>query len=78
MMAVWSAENRMVQVRLAKVWPAPGKTTFECPQADFNFICEVVVYSLPNPRMRRIEVSVYEASAPERRITSLNQLVLQE
>jgi len=26
MMAVWSAENRMVQVRLAKVWPAPGKT----------------------------------------------------
>ncbi|KQV55520.1 MULTISPECIES: type II secretion system minor pseudopilin GspI [unclassified Duganella] len=78
MMAIWSAENRMVQVRLAKVWPAPGKTTFECPQADFKFICEEVVYSLPNPRMRRIEVSVYEASAPERRITSLNQLVLQE
>jgi len=36
------------------------------------------VFTLPNPRMRRIEVSVYEASAPERRITSLSQLVLQE
>ena len=78
MIAIWSAENLMVLVRLAKVGPEPGKTTFECPQADLNFICEEAVITTPNPRMRRIEVSVYEASAPERRITTLNQLVLQE
>lgn len=78
MMATWSAENRLVQVRLAKGWPATGKTTFECPQADLNFICEEEVIASPNPRMRRVEVSVFEASAPERRIIKLVQLVLQE
>jgi general secretion pathway protein I len=78
MMATWSAENRLVQVRLARSWPAPGKTSFECPQADLNFICEEEVITSPNPRMRRVEVSVYEASVPDRRIIKLVQLVLQE
>ena len=78
MMAVWSAENRLVQVRLAKGWPATGKTSFECPQADLKFICQEEVIATQNPRMRRVEVSVFEASAPERRIIMLVQLVLQE
>lgn len=78
MMATWSAENRLVQVRLAKTWPATGKTTFECPQADLKLVCEEEVIASPNPRMRRVEVSVYEASAPQRRIIKLVQLVLQE
>lgn len=78
MMATWSAENRLVQVRLAKNWPATGKNSFECPQADLHFICEEEVIASPNPRMRRVEVSVFEASAPQRRIIKLVQLVLQE
>jgi len=78
MMATWSAENRLVQVRLARNWPATGKTSFECPQADLHFVCEEEVIASPNPRMRRVEVSVFEASAPERRIIKLVQLVLQE
>jgi general secretion pathway protein I len=78
MMATWSAENRLVQVRLAKSWPATGKTTFECPQGDLVLICEEEVLASPNPRMRRVEVSVFEASAPQRRIIKLVQLVLNE
>jgi len=78
MMATWSAENRLVQVRLAKVYPAVGKSSFECPQADLNLLCEEEVIQSPNPRMRRVEVSVYETSRPDRRIIKLVQLVLQE
>jgi len=78
MMATWSAENRLVQVRLSKLYPATGKTTFECPQGDLNLLCEEEVIQSPNPRMRRVEVSVFEASRPERRIIKLVQLVLQE
>jgi general secretion pathway protein I len=78
MMATWSAENRLVQVRLSKSWPATGKTTFECPQGDLQLICEEEVIASPNPRMRRVEVSVFEASAPQRRIIKLVQLVLNE
>ena len=78
MMATWSAENRLVQVRLARIWPAPGKTSFECPQADLKFICEEEVLPTQNPRVREVDVSVFEASTPERRIATLSQLVLQE
>jgi general secretion pathway protein I len=78
MMATWSAENRLVQVRLAKLYPAVGKTSFECPQGDLNLLCEEEVIQSPNPRMRRVEVSVYQVSRPDRRIIKLVQLVLQE
>ena len=78
MMATWSAENRLVQVRLNREFPSVGKRTFACPQGDLHLICEEEVLSSPNPLLRRIEVSVFEAEAPERRIIKLVQLVMRE
>ena len=76
MMATWSAENRLVQLRLAHTFPAVGKQTYECPQGDLKLMCEEEVVASPNPRFRRVEVSVYELDHPERRIIKLVQLVL--
>jgi general secretion pathway protein I len=76
MMATWSAENRMVQLRLSKTFPAVGKQTYECPQGDMKLMCEEEVIASPNPRFRRVEVSVYDQAQPERRIIKLVQLVL--
>ncbi|HEX5343539.1 MAG TPA: type II secretion system minor pseudopilin GspI [Duganella sp.] len=76
MMATWSAENRLVQLRLSKAFPPIGKQTYECPQGDLQLMCEEEVIASPNPRFRRVEVSVYEAAHPERRIIKLVQLVL--
>jgi general secretion pathway protein I len=76
MMATWSAENRLVQVRLSHEFPATGKRSFECPQGDLQLSCEEEVLATPNPRMRRVEVSVYDVQAPERRIIKLVQLVM--
>ena len=76
MMATWSAENRLVQVRLARVYPSIGKESFECPQGDLALTCEQEVITTPNPRMRRVEVSVYDNAEPGRRIVKLVQLVL--
>jgi len=78
MMATWSAENRLVQIRLGKVFPAIGKTSFGCPQGSMELLCVEEVIVSPNPRLRRVEVSVYEAARPERRIIKLVQLVLRE
>ena len=78
MMATWSAENRLVQIRLNKEFPAVGKTSFDCPQDDFKFTCEENVIASPNPRLRRVEVSVFDVREPERRIIKLVQLVLSE
>lgn len=76
MMATWSAENRLVQIRLGREFPEVGKRSFPCPQGDLNLICEEQVLTSPNPLLRRIEVSVFDAERPDRRIVKLVQLVL--
>jgi len=76
MMATWSAENRLVQIRLGREFPEVGKRNFPCPQGDLNLICEEQVLASPNPLLRRIEVSVFDAERPTRRIVKLVQLVL--
>ena len=78
MMATWSAENRQVQIRLDGVFPPLGKQTFECPQGDLKLVCQEEVLPTPNPRFRRVEVSVYDLSDPNRRIIKLVQLVLNQ
>lgn len=76
MMATWSAENRLVQIRLGREFPDIGKRSFPCPQGDLNLVCEEEVLTSPNPLLRRIEVSVFDADKPGRRIVKLIQLVL--
>jgi general secretion pathway protein I len=76
MMATWSAENRLVQIRLGKEFPEVGKRGFDCPQGDLHLVCQEEVFSSPNPLLRRIEVSVYDIENPQRRIVKLVQLVL--
>lgn len=76
MMATWSAENRLVQIRLGREFPEIGKRSFPCPQGDLNLLCEEEVLSSPNPLLRRIEVSVFDVDNPGRRIVKLVQLVL--
>ena len=76
MMATWSAENRLVQIRLGREFPEIGQRSFECPQGDLRLMCQEEVLASPNPQLRRVEVSVYDMQNPERRILKLVQLVL--
>lgn len=76
MMATWAAENRLVLIRLSREFPEVGKRNFPCPQGELNLICEEEVLTSPNPQLRRIEVSVFDAERPTRRIVKLVQLVL--
>jgi general secretion pathway protein I len=75
MMANWSAENRLSQIRLAREWPAIGKRSFACPQGDLHLVCQEEVIATPNPSFRRVEVSVTEAENPGRRIIKMVQVV---
>ena len=60
-LAGWSAENRLAEVRLARVFPALGISESPCPQIDIAMVCMVEVRNTPNPAMRRVDVRVYEA-----------------
>lgn len=75
MMATWSAENRLAQIRLAHEWPELGQHTFACPQGELQLVCEENVYATPNPFFRRVEVSVFDSQNTERRIIKLAQVV---
>ena len=75
MMANWSAENRLSQIRLGKEWPQIGERTFPCPQGELNLLCEEHVLSTPNPSFRRVEVFVFDASDLQRRLAKLTQVV---
>jgi general secretion pathway protein I len=74
MMATWSAENRLTQIRLAHEWPALGQRRFDCPQGELHLVCEENVFTTPNPFFRRVEVSVFDAEG-NRRIIKLAQVV---
>lgn len=75
MMATWSAENRLAQIRLGREWPAFGKRAFGCAQGDLQFTCEEEVLPTPNTNFRRVEVSVFDPQNPQRRIIKLAQIV---
>jgi len=75
MMATWSAENRLAQIRLAHEWPALGQRRFDCPQGELLLMCEENVFTTPNPYFRRVEVSVFDAQNTGRRIIKLAQAV---
>lgn len=75
MMATWSAENRLSQIRLAHEWPALGQRRFDCPQGGLHLVCEEMVFTTPNPYFRRVEVSVFDAGNTDRRIIKLAQVV---
>lgn len=63
MLATWSAENRLAQIRLGREWPALGQRRFDCAQGELQLVCEENVYATPNPFFRRVEVSVLEVRA---------------
>lgn len=75
MMATWSAENRLTQIRLAHEWPALGQRRFDCKQGELQLECEEIVYTTPNPYFRRVEVSVFDIQNTGRRIIKLAQVV---
>lgn len=75
MMATWSAENRLSQIRLAREWPPIGKRSFACPQADLQLVCEEDVLATPNVNFRRVEVAVFDTQNLQRRIIKLSQIV---
>lgn len=75
MMAAWAAENRLVQIRLGREYPAIGERTADCPQGELKFVCKEQVFTTPNLNFRRVEVSVYESAEMKRRITKMVQVV---
>jgi len=61
-MALWSADNILMDLRMSRGWPDLGTSSFSCPQATYVFVCQRKVITTPNPAFRRIEITVYLSS----------------
>jgi general secretion pathway protein I len=59
LLALWSADNALSELRITSAWPAPGQTTFACPQGAYRFVCRQVVSTMSSPLVRQVTVSVY-------------------
>ncbi|RKT25559.1 general secretion pathway protein I [Paraburkholderia sp. RAU2J] len=58
LLAGWSADNTLAQLRLTHAWPNVGATSFDCSQGNLQLICTEHVTATPNPVFRRVEVMV--------------------
>ncbi|CAB3748120.1 hypothetical protein LMG29739_00481 [Paraburkholderia solisilvae] len=70
LLALWSADNALSELRISSAWPPPGQTTFACPQGAYRFVCRQAVTALASPLVRQVTVSVYPSAA--------NRIVLAE
>ena len=69
--AAWSAENRLVEARLAGTQPAFGQREFACPQGKAQLVCVETVKTTANASFRRIEVTVYSNAARDAKLLTL-------
>jgi general secretion pathway protein I len=60
LMAVLTAENRLLELRLSRERLEPGEQTLACEQGGINFTCTQAVKPTPNPFFRRVEVRVFQ------------------
>jgi general secretion pathway protein I len=58
LLAGWSADNELAQLRLAHVFPDVGSKSFDCSQGNLKLICTQRVSRTPNPLFRRVEIFV--------------------
>ncbi len=58
LVANWVAQDRLALHRARGEWPAPGQRQGNSDEAGHSFVWREEVVPTPNPRFRRIEVSV--------------------
>ncbi len=67
LLATLAAENRLIELRLARQRLEVGQTTTECAEGGTTFSCEQIIRSTPNPFFRRVELRVSRADRDSRR-----------
>ena len=61
-LALWSADNVLMDLRMTRAFPDIGTTVFNCPQGSHVFVCQRKIINSPNPAFRRVEITVYAAN----------------
>ena len=77
LLATWTVENRVAELRARGLFPAPATTRFTASQGGLDLVIEEVVTSTPNPILRRVDLSAADAKDPNRVLARLTAYVEQ-
>ncbi|MBT9598324.1 MAG: type II secretion system minor pseudopilin GspI [Vitreoscilla sp.] len=59
--AQWCADNRLVNMKLAKQFPDVGESSFECQQGGQTYTVKMLVRPSFNPNFRVVDTGVADA-----------------
>jgi general secretion pathway protein I len=76
LLAVLTAENRIVELRLAGPQLVVGVNQEDCEQGNLHFVCEQSIQPTPNPFFKRIQVRVLNSDSGPQREYALLMTVL--
>lgn len=77
LLATWAAQNRVAELRARRLFPPPATTRLSTQQGNLALVMEEAVSDTPNPTIRKVEIAVARAAAPERIVTRLTAYVSQ-
>lgn len=70
--AQWCADNQLADMRLMRLFPGAGDSSFECDQLGGRYIGKLVTRSTPNPNFRRVDAEMADAEGrPLLRLTAI-------
>ena len=75
LLATWSAENRVAEMRARRIFPAAGEASYDVTQAGLALVMHEVVSETPNPLIRKVDLAVADARDPARILTHLTAYV---
>jgi general secretion pathway protein I len=75
LLATWAAQNRIAELRARHVFPPVATARLDAQQAGLALVMEETVVETPNPAIRRVDVAVAEARAPDRVLAHLTAYV---
>ena len=77
LLATWAAQNRIAELRARRIFPPATTTRLTSEQGGVSMLLEETVSDTPNPTIRKVDIAVADARAPERVMTRLTAYVSQ-
>ena len=74
-LALWVAHNRLTEIGLEPAWPATGKSDGDAELAGIDWRWDVTVSETPDPRVRRVDITVRRKSEAEGQAAALSSFV---
>jgi general secretion pathway protein I len=77
LLATWTAENRIAEIRARRLFPTAATTRYSAEQGGLALVVDEVVSDTANPIIRRVDVAVADARDPNRILSRLTAYVSQ-